>query len=283
MRSVAVALLSFAAVGSAAAADMPVKARPMPAVVSDPWTGGYAGFNLGYATGQDNIVDSTVAGPGIGGLAPTGTPLYGGPRSFDLAPRGFNGGGQIGYNWQVSPVTVFGVEADIQGADMKRTANCVIPCNTLTPITGAPLALVFPVNFSDNTVSNKLDWFGTVRARAGYSTGATLFYVTGGFAYGDVERRSSVAGTTLLAGIIPVNTFAGSYSTKSTETGWTAGAGVEGKLWGNWSMKAEYLYIDLGKVTDSFNTVFLTGAATGAVAATRTITTDIKEHIFRLG
>ena len=263
MRSVAVALLSFAAVGSAAAADMPVKARPMPAVVSDPWTGGYAGFNLGYATGQDNIVDSTVAGPGIGGLAPTGTPLYGGPRSFDLAPRGFNGGGQIGYNWQVSPVTVFGVEADIQGADMKRTANCVIPCNTLTPITGAPLALVFPVNFSDNTVSNKLDWFGTVRARAGYSTGATLFYVTGGFAYGDVERRSSVAGTTLLAGIIPVNTFAGSYSTKSTET--------------------EYLYIDLGKVTDSFNTVFLTGAATGAVAATRTITTDIKEHIFRLG
>src|SRR4051794_37074921 len=129
MRTLAVALLSFAAVGSAAAADMPIKARPAPPMVASTWTGAYAGINVGYGTGQESIVDSTVAGPGIGGLAPTGTPLYGGPRALDLAPRGFNGGGQIGYNWQVSPVTVFGFEADIQGADMKRSANCVITCN----------------------------------------------------------------------------------------------------------------------------------------------------------
>jgi outer membrane immunogenic protein len=284
MRTLAIALLSFAAVGTAAAADLPVKARPMPMVMASTWTGAYAGINLGYGVGQDNTVDTTTAGEGIPGfLAATGSQLYGGPRQLDLAPRGFVGGAQIGYNWQMSPVTVFGVEADFQGADMKRAANCVVACNSLTPINSNPASLLFPVTFSDNSVSTKLDWFGTVRARAGYTTGPTLFYVTGGFAYGDVERRGSVAGSTSFIGIFPVNTFAGSFSNKSTETGWTVGGGVEGKLWGNWSVKAEYLYIDLGKVTDSFNTVFLTGGATGSVAATRTITTDVREHIFRVG
>lgn len=281
MRTLAIALLSFAAVGSAAAADLPVKARPRPPMVMNSWTGWYAGINLGYGISQDSVVNSTTAGAGIPGfLAATGSPLYGGPRQLDLSPRGFNGGGQVGYNWQVSPIAVLGFEADIQGADMKRTANCVITCNTLTPINGNPLALLFPVTFSDNSVATKLDWFGTVRARAGYTTGPTLFYVTGGFAYGDVERRGSVAGSTSFIGLIPLNTFAGSFSNKSTETGWTVGAGVEGKLWGNWTVKAEYLYIDLGKVTDSFNTVF---SGTSTVAATRTITTDVKEQIFRVG
>src|SRR5689334_22316524 len=123
MRTLAIALLSFAAVGSAAAADMPVKARPNPVMVSDTWTGPYAGFNVGYGVGQDRTVDTTTAGSGIPGLlAATGSQLYGGPRQLDLAPRGFVGGGQLGYNWQMSPVTVFGVEADFQGADMKRSA-----------------------------------------------------------------------------------------------------------------------------------------------------------------
>jgi hypothetical protein len=40
-------------------------------------------------------------------------------------PSGFIGGGQIGYNWQFSPIWVVGLEADIQGADEKES-------NTLT-------------------------------------------------------------------------------------------------------------------------------------------------------
>jgi outer membrane immunogenic protein len=273
----AAAAVSTICVSVAAAADLPRKAPPrVMAPVSD-WTGFYAGVNLGYGTGQNEITDSTVAGTIPGGFAPAGTALYGGPRQFDVATRGINGGAQIGYNWQMSPVTVWGFEADIQGADMKRNANCVFACNTPTPINGTLGAAFFPVTFSDNSVSTKLDWFGTLRARAGYTTGPALFYVTGGFAYGDVERRGSVAGSTV------VNTFAGAYNRKSTETGWTIGAGIEAKLWAGWTAKAEYLYVDLGSVTDSFNTVFLTGLGTGNVAATRTITTDIRENIFRVG
>ena len=38
-------------------------------------------------------------------------------------------------------------------------------------------------------------------------------------------------------------------SSSSTKTGWVAGAGVEWAFAPNWSMKAEYLYADLGKHT----------------------------------
>ena len=36
------------------------------------------------------------------------------------SPDGFMGGGQIGYNWQASPIWVVGLEADIQGAFKKN-------------------------------------------------------------------------------------------------------------------------------------------------------------------
>ena len=32
-----------------------------------------------------------------------------------------------------------------------------------------------------------------------------------------------------------------------TKVGWTVGAGVEYAMWSNWSVKLEYLYVDLGK------------------------------------
>jgi outer membrane immunogenic protein len=53
-------------------------------------------------------------------------------------------------------------------------------------------------------------------------------------------------------------------------------------FWGNWSAKAEYLYVDLGRVSDSFNTIFLTGLGAGN-AATRTDRSHIRENIFRVG
>jgi len=57
-----------------------------------------------------------------------------------------------------------------------------------------------------------------------------LPYVTGGLAVGDI--RAATPG------------FVGA---TNTSAGWTAGAGIEFALPGNWSAKAEYLYVDLGK------------------------------------
>lgn len=82
------------------------------------------------------------------------------------------------------------------------------------------------------TCETKNEWLGTLRARSGYAFDRFLPYVTGGFAFGGV--RGSVLGF-------------GSFS--ETQTGWSAGAGIEYAFVDNWTAKIEYLYADLGKAT----------------------------------
>jgi outer membrane immunogenic protein len=278
------ALTAFAA--PAFAADMALYSKaPPPAYFG--WGGYYAGVNLGYGVGTDPTTETTTAGAGIL-IVPAGTPLYGGPQHFDMAHRGWNGGGQIGYNWQIGPTWVLGAETDIQGNAGGHTQNCVQACNTPTAVTNSFLGVLFPAVLNTDSVSSSIDWFGTVRGRIGFTTGPALLYFTGGFAYGDVNRSGSVSGTSIaaLGGGGPVNAYSGSFSNSSIKTGWTVGAGMEARLFGNWSMKAEYLYIDLGSVTDTFSTVYSTSAfpaQTGRVAATRSVTTEADEHVFRVG
>ena len=162
------------------------------------------------------------------------------------------------------------------------------PCGTpIAIISGSALAAAFPVIFSNYSVENDLRWFGTLRGRVGWVSGPVLVYFTGGLAYADIERSASVAGRTTIGGVGTFNTFAGQFSASTIRTGWTLGTGVEGKLGGGWSVKAEYLYMDFGSLTDTFSTVFITsnaaGAQVGQVAATRTISTDPREQVFRIG
>ena len=113
---------------------------------------------------------------------------------------GFLGGIQAGYNFQLSGPFVIGVEADIQYSNIESS--------------------VFT-----------LDYFGTVRARAGFAVDQFLLYGTGGLAYG--------RGTYELGGL----------SNDQTNIGWTVGDGAEYAIDMNWSVKAEYLYVDLGSET----------------------------------
>jgi outer membrane immunogenic protein len=128
-----------------------------------------------------------------------------------LDPTGGFGGGQIGYNVQRGNI-VFGLEADIEGGDISDTV---------------------PGTFGDfrGNFESKMDWFGTVRARAGYTFDRALVYATGGFAYGNVTNSFCAGGNCL--------------STSETQTGWVAGGGVEYKVNPNWSVKGEYQYLDL--------------------------------------
>ena len=73
-------------------------------------------------------------------------------------------------------------------------------------------------------------WLSTVRGRAGYAFGGVMPYLTGGLAVGDI--RASAPG-------LP--------GASTTNAGWTVGGGVEVALPGNWSAKAEYLHVDLGR------------------------------------
>jgi outer membrane immunogenic protein len=212
----AVSTIAFAQI--AIAADLPVKA---PAAVVAPsaysWTGFYVGLNLGGSWGHQSgsIVDST------------GATLANAGKNLD----GVIGGGQIGYNWQVNQ-WVFGLEADFQGSGQKfsdTSGFVIVP-------TGALVAALPPVNVT-NTLSDKLNWFGTVRGRLGWAFDRWMPYFTGGWAYGHGEIND-----TLTVGATAISPFNSSHN----YTGWTIGGGVEWAFANNWSAKLEYLYIDFG-------------------------------------
>jgi outer membrane immunogenic protein len=243
--------------GSAVAADLPpvYKARPAP-VAADPWNGFYVGINAGGSVGRDHTLD--------------GTPFPGLPLAADFHHSPFGGvfGAQVGWNWHVAPTWVIGAEADWQWSGQRDTV-CTFAC---LPAGG-------PGTLLSITDEQSLKWFGTARARVGWvSPGDSLWYVTGGAAWGRVNQ-------TLTLGATP-GVFLGATSSTASfsndRVGWTIGAGIETPLWDRWSLKAEYLYVNLGSVTNSFTSPLDPAALAGA-SVTTTSSSTIQDHIFRLG
>ena len=91
------------------------------------------------------------------------------------------------------------------------------------------------------TVTQKLDWLGTVRGRVGITPASNwLLYATGGLAYGGTRFSNQFVRTDLNPNV----GFAGNLS--QTPVGWTIGAGAEYMITSNWTVKGEYLYYNLG-------------------------------------
>jgi outer membrane immunogenic protein len=179
------------------------------------WAGLYTGVNGGYAWGTNSEITGITDVVLCARRGCTTTP-YSADAHF--TPDGGFGGGQVGYNWQRERL-VYGVEADIQGADASGGA-------AVTPFAG-----------TSALASTSLDWFGTVRARLGYEAfDRGLFYVTGGFAYGGVEERLTLTG----------NPHATPIGASQVATGYAVGGGIEYAISQAWSVKAEYQFIDLG-------------------------------------
>ncbi|WP_298259274.1 outer membrane protein [Bradyrhizobium sp.] len=247
----------------ALAADLPAKApvyTKAPAYVEPiyDWTGFYVGGNVGYSWGRAS--DSTTI------TNAAGTVLFSGTNRTDL--NGIVGGGQIGYNWQMQNY-LFGLEADIQGSGEKGTHDYLCPTSTcIAPVLGA---LVVPGPAVSEALSQKIDWFGTVRGRVGVlAAPQILLYATGGLAYGEVNSNATIAPvTTGISAAIPgVNT---------TNVGWTLGAGIEGAIGGNWTARVEYLYVDLGTVSGSFATTI------GTTNLVSNYSTRVTDNILRAG
>jgi outer membrane immunogenic protein len=252
----------FTGIGIASAADLPLKARPMvpPPVVAS-WTGWYIGGNVGGAWSESSTAGFS-GGPGTAGFFAANEF----PTSLGLKPSGVIGGAQIGYNWQMSPQWVFGLEADIQGSSYKGSS-------TVTPVP------VFFVPFT-TTVEQHSNWFGTFRGRVGFlATPSLLLYGTGGLAYGETETSFSTIATGFTLATCPANFTCVAAGRTSTRAGWTAGAGFEWMAAPQWSFKAEYLFVDLG-------TQSVTGATTSAFfvpPVTFTASTPFRENIVRVG
>lgn len=228
--------------GVAIAADLPVKAPAYAAPLQD-WTGIYVGGSAGGVLGYSR--DDWTASPPVfpSSIAPTGSTTF--------KPAGFIGGGQVGYNSQASNV-VWGVEGDLNYTGLSASRFAPIP---------PPF-----VNTVGGSVSSH--FLATVRGRLGLTNGGMLLYFTGGLAFANVKFLDGTS----------FNTAAPfTNSSDSALAGWTVGAGAEWMINRNWSWKAEYLYVDLGKETNN-------GVTSGAVVlAPISFDHRLTEHIGRIG
>lgn len=82
----------------------------------------------------------------------------------------------------------------------------------------------------------------TIRARAGYTAGTALFYLTGGYAQAEMELD--------IQGTADVDALG---SQSDWTPGWTLGAGVDISLTQQVTMGLEYLYVSLDDVTYDFD------------------------------
>lgn len=200
------------------------------------WTGPYAGIHIGYGLGNGDTSFSAL-NANFGDLAPS---------KLSPNPNGVVGGLQAGYNYQTG-CFVFGIEADFSGSGMSgnKTASPVIN-NAGDALPGTSL-----------TASEGVNWFGTLRPRVGYTViPSVLVYGTGGLAYGNVSYSASTDYRPILGSVYPV-------SFSSTKVGWAAGGGVEYAVSKCWTVKAEYLYVDLGDQSATANGVPGTGFQVG--------------------
>jgi outer membrane immunogenic protein len=207
--------------GSAFAADMPLKAAAAPVSVYD-WSGMYLGGVIGGAWGTNDISD-----PGLGVL---GT-LVGVPVIQTTSPSAFIGGIEGGSRYQFQRLVV-GWEADITWGDLNATSTSGF---------GAPL---LPSGILSRSITTDTNWTATAVSTVGIAHGNWLLYGKAGVAWANVNYTDNWA----IAGI-PL--FSGTGS--DNRVGWTVGTGVEWAVWNNWSVKAEYDYMDFGTRTVAIN------------------------------
>jgi len=192
---------------------------PAPPECDFNWTGFYVGLKGGYGWGNGDFhADQLPDGDAFEIVQPR----------HDLSADGVIGGAEVGFNWQWNHF-VLGAAADFFGSDMSDSFHRFVDV-TNDPFSPALLR-----------ASEDIDWFGTVRGRIGFVAACRfLIYGTGGFAYANVDDSANLdyrpnGGTIQYPA-----------SRSDTETGWTAGGGLEYAIGHHWSIKAEYLYVDVG-------------------------------------
>jgi outer membrane immunogenic protein len=159
-----------------------------------------------------------------------------------LSDNGGVVGGTLGVNFQAGGF-VFGVEGDWDYSAIN---------------TGTTSSLC---NFSGNCQTGN-NWLATARGRAGYAADRVLFYATAGGAFANVQTN-----------------FNG-VTTGHTQSGWTAGGGIEWAFADNWTAKIEYLYVNLGNGSVSCTTAACLAASGGPAIP---VSVGLTENLIRAG
>jgi outer membrane immunogenic protein len=259
----------------------PALADPRASTSAPTWTGFYVGGNVGYG-GADAKNDWNFFAQTVSGVTDCSAANHGGGSNAMCASgsdsnrlKGLIGGVQAGYHWQ-SGQLVTGIVTDYQffGQHGNNIFNALFPINSDGGTVSA-------------TYSEKLSWFGTLRGKLGLTVDRSLFYATGGLAYGEVKVSGSATATVDLLVNSPPAPFA-SWNQSTIKAGWTIGAGMQQAIDQNWSLMLEYLYVDLGSVSTNFATIGGNygqfGNASNAVRpGTGTISSRVTDNIVRLG
>ncbi len=244
-----IALTACASLASAADLGGSVKDGPYGATQYN-WSGLYIGAHAGYGTGEwdGTLVYDTGAGPEPG--------IWDNPnKSIDA--EGWLGGFQIGWNRQHGSI-VWGIEADATWTDISGEGSF----NTAS-------------DYYNWRVEQKLDWFGTVRGRLGFlPTQNLLIYATGGIAYGETSANHTSFDLSNFGFV------SGRGSANEKHIGWTAGAGAELMFADRWTVRAEWLHVDLGEADYHLAGWNYYG---DEPSTTDSFPADLKFDVFRLG
>lgn len=200
------ALAGCMVAGPALAADLYVPPPAAPMMSPTPvynWSGFYIGANVGYASADADAAFVTAPFAGI---------------PITASPKGFLGGIQAGANFQTGNV-VLGVQGALDAADINDTY--ADPTIGVVALGGGAAP--------GSTVTTKTDWTGSLLARAGYSFGAFLPYVTGGYVAAHVKTAAT----------------SGNISDDQVLNGWGLGVGLDMALDENWSAEIQYLHSEL--------------------------------------
>lgn len=238
-------LLAGAAVvaltSGAQAADLGAPRGPVAAAVMAPvfgWSGFYLGAHLGYTSSSTTFTDTNLGG--------SGGVWNGLGDRFTATRSGIVLGGQLGYNYQINQIVV-GLEADLGYLGGAASRASALSADTIGEVRGG--------------------LYGTFRGRAGVAVDRVLLFVTGGVIGVDNGARiNDSLGNTLVT------------NRAGFRAGWTVGAGIEYAVASNWTVKADYLYYDLGRRLVSGQQNGTPGPAFNYAFDTRST-----GHILRLG
>jgi len=230
----------------------------------DSWEGFYAGANVGYAWGSSDAVTSADCGTFVPfyfacgnqpGVQASGTGL--------LSPDGVTGGVQMGYNWQYQ-AWVYGGALDFGSFNLSKSRTGASTYVVTRP--GVPYATSSSVD---------TDWLFTARGRLGWTAAPhLLLYATGGLALTNLEVSNTFADT------IAPSAGSGASSHSKTKAGWTIGGGAEWMVAHNWTVDAEYLFLDFGSLATS---AIVSAPGNPGAKSTLTTSSDLTAQTVRLG
>jgi outer membrane immunogenic protein len=163
----------------------------------------------------------------------------------------FNGGAELGYNHQFGAL-VLGAAVDYTTLNAGANVdNASLELGKVDYCFNYPEFCVEDDDYNDEynasglfSSEDKISGLGTARVRIGLGFDRLLIFGTGGVAVGNVSHSVSVFGDNYM-----VDNFVPEYraSKSGYKVGWTAGGGLEYAVSDFISIKADFLYYDLGE------------------------------------